>query len=149
MQKSPSVLNLDSRSRMDQGDPNTCIFHLQDALNSTKFELTNFTFANILHNVTTTSNTLFVSGVLRVTIQPGLWLAPDFVNDPGAVGDGFWCWHVCLAKLGDQRADVDLGRWKGDYRVSDELYPWYQHGSYLDQLHVHDVPCWTDVLGVV
>lgn len=76
------VLILDSRNRVNQNSPcNTCQFALQDVIIASKFTLTSFTFANFLYNVTSSSNTLTVDGVLAATITPGFWFASNFVAE--------------------------------------------------------------------
>jgi hypothetical protein len=79
MQKSGSILSLDSRNRINSSTPSNCIFKLQNALNSSKFELITFSFANTLWNVTSSTNTLFIGGVLAATITPGYYSASSFV----------------------------------------------------------------------
>ena len=74
-------LTLDSRNRIDPTSPNTCKFLMQDGVIGHHFELVSFQFANYLHNVTSTSNKLYISGVLAATITPGYWEATDFVID--------------------------------------------------------------------
>jgi hypothetical protein len=75
----PSVFTLDSRNRTNDDYPNNCQFLLQNTLIASKFELTNFQFANTLYNVTSRNNKLYVSGILAATMTAKFWLAADFV----------------------------------------------------------------------
>ena len=73
-------LCLDSRDRIKTADsPNTCTFLLQQGIFMNRFELQHFTFANMLYNVTSGKNTLFINGSLAATIQPKFWNSSDFV----------------------------------------------------------------------
>lgn len=76
-----SILTLDSRNRINDDYPNNCQFLLQDAIIASKFELTTFQFANTLYNVTSHTNTLYVSGILAATSTPKFWIASDFITD--------------------------------------------------------------------
>jgi len=81
MQKSGCLLSLDSRNRINRdSSPSSCIFKLQDPVDASRFELTNFSFANTLYNVTSSNNTLYLNDTLAVTIEPGFWPAVDFVS---------------------------------------------------------------------
>ncbi len=82
MQKSGCQLMLNSRNRINTtNDPSSCVFKLQDTINASKFELTHFSFANILYNVTTQNNTLYINGDLAVTVTPGFWTAASFISE--------------------------------------------------------------------
>lgn len=75
------ILTLDSRNRTNKSDnPHNSQFLLQDAILASKFELTNFQFSNTLHNVTSSSNTLYVNGVLAATMSTKFWVATDFIT---------------------------------------------------------------------
>lgn len=77
----PRILTLDSRNRINADSPNNCQFMLQDTVHASKFELTNFMFANTLYNVTSYNNTLYINGQLIVTVTPKFWNADDFVQE--------------------------------------------------------------------
>src|SRR5687767_8907629 len=74
-------LTLDSRNRIDPTAPNTCKFLMQDAVIANRFELATFQFANFLYNVTSSTNKLYISGSLAVTITPGFWDVTDFITE--------------------------------------------------------------------
>ena len=54
---------------------------MQDAVLASKFELTNFQYANQLYNVMTGSNMLSISGVVAATSNPEFWTATAYVTD--------------------------------------------------------------------
>lgn len=82
MQKSGSLLSIDSRNRINTTSaPNSCIFKLQTALNASRFEVLSFSFGNTLYNVTSSTNKLYINGVLAATTTPGFWAAAAFVTD--------------------------------------------------------------------
>ena len=81
MKHHSSVLTLDSRNRVNVGQPNNCQFALQDTVMASRFELSNFQFANNLYNIQTGSNNLYISGVLAATSTPQFWVATAYITD--------------------------------------------------------------------
>lgn len=75
-----SVLTLDSRNRINVGSPNNCQFVLQQTVMASKFELSNFQFANQLYNIQTGSNQLYIGGLLAFTQAPGFYDNATFVS---------------------------------------------------------------------
>src|SRR5688500_348261 len=74
-------LTLDSRNRINAKPPNSCKFRMQDGVQATKLELVSFQFANFLHNVTSSSNQLYIDSALAAEINAGFWDTTDFVTE--------------------------------------------------------------------
>jgi hypothetical protein len=103
-----TVLTLDSRNRINGGVPNVSKFHLDTSLNITELELTNFTFANFLNNVQTSSNVMSIGGVTAATITPGFYTATAFVL---ALNTALQAFYVTVADVVTLDATTNVLTW--------------------------------------